>query len=169
MSCDAVYNTAKSAALSPAKEENALLPGSDDKPADVLLPNYASGKPAALDVTVVSPLQQQLVKKAAEEPGSAARKRFQEKQAKYQTPCKNEGIEFFPLSVETLGGWHPESLLVLKNLARHLASHSGNTFEETQRHFLQRLSILLMRGNSALILSRHTTQIDAKVDGDLDI
>ena len=32
---DSLYQTAKSAALSPAKEENSLLPGSAEKPADV--------------------------------------------------------------------------------------------------------------------------------------
>ena len=44
----------------PRKEPAGLLPGSDDRPADVLLPFLANGKDAALDVSVVNPLQQQL-------------------------------------------------------------------------------------------------------------
>ena len=47
-------------ALGPRKEPAGLLPGSDDRPADVLLPFLANGKDAALDVSVVNPLQQQL-------------------------------------------------------------------------------------------------------------
>ena len=35
-----------------------LIPGSDDPPADVLHPFLANGKDAALDVSVVNPLQQ---------------------------------------------------------------------------------------------------------------
>ena len=46
------------AALGPRKEPAGLLPGSDDRPADVLLPFLANGKDAALDVSVVNPLQQ---------------------------------------------------------------------------------------------------------------
>ena len=73
--------------------------------------------------------------------------------------------------VETLGGWHPEAVLVLTKLAKHLAAQTGRTSEETISHFYQRLGILLARGNSALILSRKpdTTFSDARVDGDLDV
>ena len=110
---DTVHATAKGAGIPVAKEERSLLPGTEEKPADVYLPGWANGLDAALDITVVSPLQSQLVKKAAEEPGSAARKRYKEKQSKYLQPCKNEGIEFLPVVVETLGGFHPDSELVI--------------------------------------------------------
>ena len=49
-----MFETAKQAALSPAKEERALLPGSEGKPADIYIPGWVSGRDAALDVTVVS-------------------------------------------------------------------------------------------------------------------
>ena len=48
---------ASSAVLNPVKEGRFLLPGNDRRPADVLLPNWAAGRDAALDVTVVNPLQ----------------------------------------------------------------------------------------------------------------
>ena len=128
-----------------------------------------NGKDAALDITVVSTLQAALVKKAGEEVGSAANKRYKEKQSKYLQPCANEGIEFFPMVVETLGGWHPDSCELITRLARQLASRSGGDAEETTRHLYQRLSILLNRGNSNLILSRIPDFIDAYIDGDVDI
>ena len=40
---DALYNTAVSASLAPTKEDRALLPGVDNRPADVLIPNWAGG------------------------------------------------------------------------------------------------------------------------------
>ena len=150
------------------KEENSLLPGSAEKPADVYIPGWSNGRDAALDVSVVSPLQIQLVKRAAEETGSAAGKRFQEKLNKYHTPCKNEGIDFIPVVVETLGGWHEESEKVIIKLARQLSTQSGQRYEETSRHLFQRLSILLTRGNAALITNRIPTSVDPVIDGDLD-
>ena len=86
--------TAKQASLSPAKEESALLPGSAEKPANVFIPGWANGRDAALDVSVVSPLQSQLIKKASEESGSAAKKRNNDKLSKYFDPCNNEGIHW---------------------------------------------------------------------------
>ena len=145
-----------------------MLPGSADKPADVFLPGWATGRDAALDVSVVSPLQQQLVRKAADEAGSAARKRFQEKNAKYYQPCSDEGIAFFPLIVETYRGWHPESEATIKKLSLQLASHTGSDATETTRHLFQKLGILLAKGNAALILRRRIVYSDARVDGDQD-
>ena len=165
---DAVHSSARSAALAPAKEASSLLPGSADKPADVFLPGWAGGRDAALDVTVVSPLQVQLRKKAAEESGSAADKRFKEKMNKYYTACNNEGIQFFPLVVETFGGWHNESEAVITKLAAQLARQTGGETAETKRHLFQRLVVLLVRGNAALITTRAPQDSDAIVDGILD-
>ena len=54
---DALFDSAVAAGLGPVKEGRFLLPGADRRPADVFLPNWAGGRPAALDVTVVNPLQ----------------------------------------------------------------------------------------------------------------
>ena len=160
--------TAKQASLSHAKEQSALLPGSAEKPADVYLPGWANGRDAALDVSVVSPLQQQLIQKAAEEAGSAAEKRNQEKLSRYHNVCQAEGIEFLPVVVETLGGWHKDGVEVISKLARQLASHTGGAKDEVTRHLFQRLGVLLARGNAALILNRVPVYTDAIVDGDQD-
>ena len=56
---DAVFSAAQSAALAPLKEAPSLIPGSSTRPADVYLPNWKRGQPAALDVTVISTMQQQ--------------------------------------------------------------------------------------------------------------
>ena len=39
-------------------EPDVLLPGSDDRPADILIPIWTEGEDTALDVTVVNPPQQ---------------------------------------------------------------------------------------------------------------
>ena len=62
---DALFQTASQAALGPRKEEQAILPGSSCRPADVYLPSWSDGKDVAVDVTVVSSLPATLVDKVA--------------------------------------------------------------------------------------------------------
>jgi hypothetical protein len=65
------------------------------------------------------------------------------------------------------GGWHSDAAAAVSKLARQLASHTGRE-EETTKHLFQRLSLLLMRGNAALILNRTPIHVAAEVDGDQD-
>ena len=44
---DALFSAAQTAALAPRKEAPSLIPGSSSRPADVYLPNWKRGKPAA--------------------------------------------------------------------------------------------------------------------------
>ena len=85
------------AALGPRKEPAGLLPGSDYRPADVLLPFWANSKDAALDVSVVNPLQQQLAGQVAMEGANGVQHAFNIKMGKYSERCKAEGIVFIPL------------------------------------------------------------------------
>ena len=68
---DALFSAAQSAALAPRKEVPALIPGNCSRPADIYLPNWRRGQPAALDVTVISALQQLTVEGAADTQGHA--------------------------------------------------------------------------------------------------
>ena len=68
---DAVYSAAASANLSPRKEEQALLPGFQDRLADVLIPNWSGVKDTALDITVINPLRLDLMEKTVILPGHA--------------------------------------------------------------------------------------------------
>ena len=87
--------TVKHISLSPAKKQSALLPGSAEKSAD--------GSDAALNVSVVSPLLQQLLKKAAEEAGSAAEK-IRRKRINTILFASLKIFNFFPEVMESLGG-----------------------------------------------------------------
>ena len=165
---DALFETARQASLGPAREERALLPGNDARPADVFLPGWSAGRDAALDVTVVSPLQAQLRRRASEEAGSASEHRYIEKLGRYHEVCEREGIHFLPIVVETLGGWHRGAVDTLTKLGRQLASHTGREEAETVRHLFKRLGILLVKGNAALLLSRTPSFVQAEVDGDID-
>ena len=153
---DALFTTAVSAQLSPYKEDRALLPGGNARPADVLVPHFAGGRHLAIDITVVSSLQAGLVEGASREPGHALQHRYGEKWRKYGEACQAEGVCFQAIPIEVLGGWGAGDMgeKVVKQLAKALARVGGHNEGDTARHLFQRMSILLMRGNSQLILSR---------------
>ena len=55
----------------PVKERRGILPDSERRPADIFIPNWAGGKDAALDITVIHPLQGATRRGAAANPGHA--------------------------------------------------------------------------------------------------
>ena len=102
---DALYSAAQSAALAPRKEVPALIPGTSSQPADVFLLIWKRGQPAALDVTVISTLQNLTVAGAASTQGHALSVARERKMALHSPACHSVGVSFFPLVVESLGGW----------------------------------------------------------------
>ena len=64
------------AALAPVREDRALLPGTEARPADILLPHWTGGRDTALDITVINPLQLAYVNKSAANAGHALRKAY---------------------------------------------------------------------------------------------
>ena len=56
---DVLFAAAQTAALAPRKEVPSLIPNSFSRPADIFLPTWERGRPAALDVTIISPMQHQ--------------------------------------------------------------------------------------------------------------
>ena len=84
------------AALGPRKEPAGLLPGSDDRPADVLLPYLANGKDAALDsrrLCCQSSSTTNLLEVVREEE-KGVQHAFNIKMGKYSDRCEAEGILF---------------------------------------------------------------------------
>ena len=152
---DTLYNTAVRAALGPTKEGQYLLPGEGGKPADVFIPRHAGGKDAALDVTVVNPLQAALVHQAAQTPGHALSVAHKRKMDKSWQPCNQQGIVFLPLAVESLGAWHKSAIQEVKKLGSLLARHTGEEEAITIKHLFQQLSLALVKGNAALMNNRN--------------
>ena len=161
---DALHRATARAALGPQKEPPGLLPGSDDRPADILLPFWSQGKDTALDITVVNPLQGALVDQVAQDGDGGVRHAFNAKMVKYDTA---EAICFIPLAVDTFGGWHGAALDVIVKLGQQLARQLGKEEEEVTRQLRQRLSILLTRDNMAMLGSRTPSLPPATIDDDV--
>ena len=67
--------------------------------------------------------------------------------------------------METLGGWHEQKVNQVKKLGSALARQTGQEESEAIRHLIQRVAVLLVKGNSALLLNRLPTFPTPEVDG----
>ena len=164
---DALFQSAVQANLGPSKEPDGLLPGSDERPEDLLIPYWHHGKDAAIDFTVVNPLQAALVAKVAQEGSAGVVKAHQDKLRKYWSRCEAEGIAFLPVAVDTLGGFHREGLSTLTKLGRQLARGVGKEEAVVVWHLRQRVGVLLVRDNVALLCSRFPVHPAAELDGEI--
>ena len=163
---DVLYEAASSASLAPVREERHLLPGTAARPGDLLIRRWADGKDAAIDVTVTGPLARSNVAAAAAEAGSALDKAFNRKVQGTAQACQDQGLAFFPVAVETLGGFHRVATEQVKRIGAALARHQGSDEKVASRQLFQRMSITLMRGNAAMLMSRRPDDLaPPEVDG----
>ena len=82
----------------------ALIPGTSSRLADVFLPIWKRSQPAALDVTVISTLQNLTVAGAASTQDHTLSVARERKMALHSATCHSGGSLFFPLVIEYLGG-----------------------------------------------------------------
>ena len=153
---DAINTASASASLAPQLEQRNLIPGERSRPGDVFIPAWKAGKPAALDITVTSPLQQATLMIAAVTPGAALSQAEERKYSRHGESCNAQGITFIPLAVETLGGWSATALKTLSRIAILADSRRGTSRDvmvATPR-LMQQLSVCLMRGNANMIAAR---------------
>ena len=162
---DALYAVTQTACLGATREDRSLLPDTEARPADVMIPNWTGGRDTALDMTVINPLQTQLVRQAATKAGAALDTAYNRKMTQAGEACRREGMVFVPMPWETLGGWHEETVAQVKKLASAQARQTGEDRSEAIRHLYQKLSVLLTRGNAALLLNRQPSFPSPDIDG----
>ena len=162
---DVLFTAAQSAALAPSKETPGLVPSSLSRPADILLPIWCQGRPAALDIHVISPLQQSTLAKAASTPGYALQVGTRRKLASNLSACRAEGAECIPLIAETLGGLSEDSIHTIRAIGRDIGLRlSSSNPLISSKHLFGRVAIALWRGNASLWLHRHPT-LPPSLDG----
>ena len=132
---------------------------SNRRPADVYLPRWRRGAPAALDFAVTSGLHRDIVDRSAID-GSASTKAYEDfKRAHLNTDaaCREEGITFIPVICEADGGgWGPAAHKVWSELAKHKALASGELDSTIVSQLLQSLGLILHKENARSILRRST-------------
>ena len=154
---DVVFNAAQSAALGPSKETPGLVPDSASRPADVLLPNWINGRPAALDIHVISSLQSLTLSEAARIQGHALPVGVQRKLASNLLSCRSVGLTCILLVAETLGGLAEDFVSTIQDIGRSIYLHSGADRDIVTKHLFGRVSIALWRGNATMLIHRSPT------------
>jgi hypothetical protein len=158
------FNFARSAGCNPELEKsNLLLPSRPDdttstqrRPADIYLPTWTHGLPAALDFAITAPQRQGIVARAAKTALAAASEYCDTKRNfdNTQVQCNAAGVTFLPMVAETTGAWAPESLLVWKQLATAAAVRQGREAAIVQREMLQSLAVTIRGANARAYLRR---------------
>ena len=125
--------------------------------ADVYLPRWRRGTPAALDFAITSGLRRDLVHSSALD-GSAATRTYEDIKRSYlntENLCKEEGTAFIPVVCEADGGgWGPAAQKVWSELAKHKRIISGKQDSIIVTRMLQSLGLILHRENARSILRR---------------
>ena len=119
-----------------------------------IIPRWAGARDAALDVTVINPLQDAQVQGAVTTPAHALEAAQKRKLDKYLEACHHQGIEFIPIAVESLGSWHKSAIAQVSKFRSALARQNGEDEGVTITRLFQQLSAALMRGNAALLNNR---------------
>ena len=186
-----VYWLAAVSGLLPEKEKPGLLPlrpeaeklrgeqvsNNNRRPADVWVPQWGSGGPAAWDFAVTSALRSDNMFTAANEPSAAAATYEWHKRDHLSTAqqCGEQGLQFMPLVAEAHSGtWGPTARAVWHFLAKSWAAASGSDVSLTSAKLAQRLSTTLQRANARAVLRRmvsagpapSTANADAWMEGD---
>ncbi|CAL4060143.1 unnamed protein product, partial [Meganyctiphanes norvegica] len=149
-----VYHFSQSAGLNPELERTGLLQprpilgsvqesgaerdnNAERRPADVYIPRWRRGTPAAFDLAVTSGLRRGMVKESTKD-GTLAVKSYETKKRTYldtETLCQDEGIQFIPLICEANGGgWGPAAQVVWRELAKYKSSMTGESHSITATH-----------------------------------
>eukprot|EP00731_Ephydatia_muelleri_P009270 Em0004g1608a len=122
------------------------------RPADILVPNWMIGKPAAFDLTVVSQLNSTTLNEAGARSGSAAGKAEVRKHNANDAKCTELGWVFIPLVVETYGCWGVEAQGSISRLAARLALQLQCSKSKAITSIYQRLNLTLVHCNARALL-----------------
>ena len=112
---DTIMATCSSTNLSPVCEQKHLLPENNIRPGDVYLPSFVAGQPAALGVTITSPLQASLISESVRTCSFALTLADDIKIGYYYQKFIDMDIHFMTLALETFDGLSETTLKNLKN------------------------------------------------------
>ena len=115
---DVVLQTCHRACISAKAEAGSGLGHElrNTRPADILASNWLSGKPAAFDLTVVSPLNPTFISEAGRTAGSAAVAAELRKHSANDAKCSELGWRCIPLVAESYGAWGSEAVQAFSRL-----------------------------------------------------
>ena len=151
---DVVLQTCHHACISAKAEAGSGLGHElrNTRPADILASNWLCGKPAAFDLTVVSPLNPTLISEAGRTAGSAAVAAELRKHSANDAKCSELGWTCIPLVAESYGAWGNEAMQAFSRLASYLATRTNSPKSKVVCSLYGRLNLTLVRANARALL-----------------
>ena len=141
---DVTFSASQSAALAPTKEAPGVIPSSLSRSTDLLLPTWRGGRPAALDVHVISPLQES---ESSFTRGHTLQAGVQHKLSSSLSACRSTGTDFVPLVAETLGGLAEDTISTISAIGCAAGDRIGLTDSGSfTKQLFRRLAIALLKG-----------------------
>ena len=125
---------------------------SNSWPSDILVLNWMIGKPAAFDLTVVSPLNSNTLIEAGATSGLAAGKAEACKHNANDHRCRVLGWDCVPLAVGIYGCWGEEAQYSVSRLAAHLALQLQCSKSKTIINIYQGLNLTFVRCSARALL-----------------
>ena len=124
------------------------------RPADILIAGWDIGKPAALDITITSPLCPAILGESCHQAGVAVLAAEACKLHSNGPKCQELGWSFIPLAVEMYGNWGKEAHDTISRLASHLAIHQSSPKSSVVAEIYGQLNTALIRSIARAILAR---------------
>ena len=125
---------------------------SQSRPADILVQNRNLGRPVALDISVVSPLNPSTLAEAGATVGAVLEATESRKHQANDDKCSALGWVSTPLVVDSYGAWGKEASTFFEQVAARLAIHLPKS--QASFELFSNLSICLIRANARAILRR---------------
>ena len=127
---------------------------SNTRPADILIPHWCVGKPAALDLSVTSPLNPLTLLEAGVTAGAAAKATEKRKLKANTGKCADLGWVCVPFVAQSHGAWGLTARDFFSKLGSRLATSLGKSKSVVTHELYGRMSTNLVRANATAILSR---------------
>ena len=124
------------------------------RPADILIAGWDRGKPAALDLTITSPLCSAILTESCHQAAAAALAAEARKLHSNGPKCLKLGCSCILLAMETYGNWGKEAHYTFSRLASYLAIHQSFPKSAVVAEIYGQLNIALVRSIARAILAR---------------
>ena len=147
---DIVFELCQRACLGAQLEAGSSL-GHEERqtrPADILVPNWELEQPAAVDLSITSPLCHENIQVACVMTGSATLRAEKRKHNTNEEKCRELGWVSIPLVVESYGCWGTETQCFFSRLSGRLASRLNQPKSITTNQMYGRLNLNLIRAVS---------------------
>jgi len=124
------------------------------RPGDVVIPNWSMGRTAAIDVTVIHPVQLNTIQMAVQSGTEPMEMAEEAKIIKYGEACASNELDFIPFGMSTYGGYGPSALKTLKVVTRRVTARSTLPPAVIATNIHQQFAVRLTKSISSSIIAR---------------